>query len=365
MATLGRDDLKQYALPTYWDPALLRRMELEAGYTYEQVLSDITGALAMANASLLADPLISSLISVTTEVATEYAIGVAADEMQAHTEYSRPDQHRGATTGHMLPLTPYDDGLGWTWDFLRKARRIQIDTTVAGAIRRLRNTWAKQILTRLFKSTYTAVGTGRSMPLADGGTADSTYIPVAVAERGGTFLYTHDHIEPLDGITQANLETAVLDLWEHGYDAPYDLLVSATDIADWSDTSDVTGWIPKASPTIRYGMTADLADLGEDFIGAIDTNHGICRVRANGRVPTTYWSLYKSAGALDQRNPLVVRYNPAFGIGGVPLAAKEAIRQYPFEDMIIFAEFGVGVADRVGAVVVKNTSSTYSDPTIT
>lgn len=362
MATLGVNDLKQYALPTYWDADKLRQMELEAGYSYEQLLNDVAAGLAMANAALLADPLLSGLISLTSEAAMEYPIGVS-NGFQVHTEYARPDQKRGATTGHMLPLVGYDRGLGWSWDFLRKARQAQIDADVASAVQDLRDLFAQQILTRFFKSTYTAVGSGRSMPLADGGTADSTYVPPAYPDRGGTFLYTHDHIVNLNGITQANLETAVENLWEHGHNAPFDLLVSEADISSWTDTSNITGFVPKASPLIQYGVTADQAQVSEEYIGVIETDYGACRVRATGRVPTTYWALYKSYGALDQRNVLRVRYNEALGIGAI-LMAGDNIRQYPFENAILFAEFGVGVADRVGGVAVYNNAGAYTDPTI-
>ena len=47
MATLGPNDLKQYALPTYFDAATLSQISLELGYSYEQMLNDVTAGLAM------------------------------------------------------------------------------------------------------------------------------------------------------------------------------------------------------------------------------------------------------------------------------------------------------------------------------
>jgi hypothetical protein len=266
----------------------------------------------------------------------------------------------------MLPLDPFDRGLGWTWDFLQRARRPQIDADIASAMADVHSLYRKAVLTRIFKNTYTAVGTGagRSQPFADGGTADATYVPIATPDRGGTFLYTHNHITFQNGFTQAFVEVAVRNLWEHGYDAPYDMVVSATDMASWTDTSNVTGWVPKASELIRYGMTADLASLGDEFVGAIDTAYGVVRVRATSRIPTLYWAVYKSFGALDQRNPLQVRYDPKFGVGAVLLPSDMGIREYPFENAILYARFGVGVANRVGAVAYKVAGS-YTIPTIT
>ncbi|MFA6046183.1 MAG: hypothetical protein WC718_14460 [Phycisphaerales bacterium] len=363
MALLGVNSLQQFVIPTYWDAATLEKFRLADGTTYAQLVADINAALAIANADVLADPLNASLMSPTTELAVEYGIGVS-NGFQTHTEYGKPDAKRGATTGHMLPLEGFDRGIGWTSDFLRKARRAQIDADIASAIRDLKDLWQQKLLTRLFKSTYTAVGSaGRSMPLADGGTADSTYVPLPRPDRAAAFAYTHDHIHNLNGITQALLETAIGNLWEHGYDAPFDLVVAAADIASWVNTTNVTGFVAKASGLIRYGITADLAQVGADYIGVIDTKYGEVRVRASGRIPTTYWAAYKSYGSLDARNPLVVRVDPEYG----PQAfLKSAAAQMvdPLQEAIIYVEFGVGVQDRVGAVAYINSAGGYSDPTI-
>ncbi len=360
---LGPNDLKQRALPTYWDAAELQKLTLASGESYEQLLNDIATAMSMANEMLLSDPLISSLISLTTEAATEYGIGVTSGFQKA-TEYGRPDAQRGKTTGHMLPLDGYDRGLGWTWEFLRDARRIQLDEDVATVIKDMRDIWAKTILTRLFKSTYDAVGSGRSMPVADGGTADSAYIPKPIPDRASAFAATHTHLGRLNGITQANLETQVTHLWEHGHDAPYDLIVSETDLGSWVDTSAVTGYVPRASEYVRYGTTQDLATVDMSVHGVITTKHGPVLLRSNARIPTKFWAVYKSYGALDQRNPLVVRYREEQGVGAI-LLAGDHIRQYPIESAIMRMDFGVGIMDRVGAVLCYNhTTGSYTDPTI-
>lgn len=363
MTVLGPNDLKQKAIPQYIDSAELRRWQLRSGETYEQLVSDITDSLSMANGMLLTMPLIASLISTTEEVATEYAIGVSNGFEEA-SEYGRPEDKRVKTTGHMLPLKKYDRGMGWTWEFLLEARRIQIDSNIASLIADLRNIWMQKILTRLFKSTYDTVASGRSMPVADGGTADSAYIPQMQPDRAAAFDATHTHLGRLNGITQANLETEVTHVWEHGHDAPYDLLVSETDLGSWTDATSITGYVPRANELIRYGVTQDLATVDDTYHGVIETKHGPVRLRSNARIPTKYWSVYKSYGALDARNPLVVRYDPLFGIGAV-LLAGDHIREFPLENVISYIRFGVGVQDRVGAALVYNhTTGSYTDPTI-
>lgn len=364
MATLGPNDLKKFAIPTYWDAAYIERMRLASGETYEQLISDIAAALAIQNAALFQDPLMASLLAPSTsEIMIEYPIGVS-NGFTAHTEYAVPDSKRAGTTGHMLPLEPYDRPFAWTWDFLKKARRMQIDTDISSGMADLRNLYHKAVLTRLFKSTYDAVGSGRSMPVADGGTADSAYVPPQVPDRATAFAYTHTHLGRLDGITQANLLTTVTHVWEHGYDGPYDCVVAEADRSSWTDTTNVTGFVPVAQEGIQYGTSETLASAMAGVFGIVETDHGPVRLRSSARIPTTYWAVYKSFGALDARNPLIIRENPEYGIGAI-LLAGDHIRQYPLENAIMYSEFGVGFNDRVSAALVLNaSSSTYSSPTI-
>ncbi len=364
MATLGPNDLKQFALPANWDASLLAKLALAQGYTYEQLINDVAAGLSLQNAALVADPLIAGLISVTEERTVEYRVGVS-NGFQRHTEYGRGDAGRGKTTGHMLPMWSWDRKLGWTWDFLRAARRSQIDADIASAMEDLRDIWHKTILTRHFQSTYDAVGSGKSVPFCDGGTADDTYIPIAKPERGGSFLATHSHFLRHSAITQANLELAVAHLWEHGHDGPYELLVAQADLGTWTDVTVVTGWIKRADGAIRYGNQVDLANVPGDYLGVVETKYGACRLRATGRVPTAYYSVYKSYGSLDQRNPLRVCQSPRYQIGAV-LLAGDHIREFPLENAILFIEFGPGVGeDRTAAVCVEiDSSGDYGTPTI-
>jgi len=364
MATLGRNALLQYALPANWDAGELSKVRLQSGETYEELLTEITNALDDFNGVLLSEQPYAGLVSVTDEMALEYPIGVS-NAFQEHTEYSRPDAKRGATTGHMLPLKAYDFQFGWTWDMLRKARRAQIDADIAMGIAEARNIWQKTILTKLFRSTRQSVGSsGYDMPFCDGGTADPSYVPPYRPDRGGIFTSSHTHYLALNGITQANVTTAVEHLWEHGHDGPYDMLVSRSDISSWTNTTNVTGYIRRPDPLIQYGQDTDVAKVDAEYLGVINTDYGVIRVRACGRIPTTYYALYKSYGPMDERNPLKVRRSTQFPLG-VILLAGDHIRQFPLENAILFFEFGVGCgADRTAAVLCQNTSGSWSDPTI-
>jgi len=153
-------------------------------------------------------------------------------------------------------------------------------------------------------------------------------------------------------------------LWEHGIDPPYVALVAEADIGDWTNVTNVTGYIPRAQGMIQYGTTQDLALVDAQYHGVITSNHGPVILKSNARIPTNYWAVYKSYGAGDARNPLVCRYNPAFGVGAV-LLAGDHIRQFPLENAILWAEMGFGIRDRVGAYICENDASgTYATPTI-
>ncbi len=362
MSVLGPNDLKQWALPVGWDAARLEQLQLASGETYADLVADINAGLALANASLLSDPMIASLVHLSDERTTEYGVGVS-NGMEDHTEYGRPENKRGKTTGHMAEPVDKDRATGWTKDFLEKARRAQIDGDIASIVQDVKDSWQKMILTRHFKSTYTAVGSaGKSMPYADGGTADSSYIPPQFPARAAAFAYTHQHMVRLDGYTQANVESAIALLWEHGYDGPFDMLVAQADVASWSNTTNVTGYIKKADGLIRYGNATDLAQVANDYIGVIETSaYGTVRVRATARIPTAYWTVYKSFGALDSRNPIRI-VPPAAGIGAEMQFAAAPV-YYPLEEVFLRLRFEQTIANRVGAVCVK-TGGAYASPTI-
>lgn len=362
MAVLGPNDLKQWAIPTNWDASRLMQESLVDGITYDSLISEITTALSVQNGLLLTNTL-GGMVSTTDEAAVEYGIGVS-NGFQDHTEYTAPDPRRGKTTGHMLPLNPYDRAFGWTWDFLRKARRVHIIEDIASGMEDLRNKFQILTLTRFFKSTYDAVGSGKSVPFCDAGTADSTYIPKNHPERTTAFDATHTHLLRLNGITQANVLTAVTHLWEHGHDAPFDIIAAQADVSSWTDQTSVTGYIPRANGLIQYGSGQDTAVVAEpDVLGVIETEYGPVRLRLTARIPTAYWGVYKSYGQQDQRNPLKIRYGE-YGIGAI-LLAGDHIRQYPIENAIMFMEMGAGVGDRTAGVLVENDSTgSYASPTI-
>jgi hypothetical protein len=367
MAT-GTSDMKLVSLPSAWDAAELERLRLRDGTTYAQVIADINAGLALFNGTLTSGWL-SNLFSLTTDIGFEYRNG-ATDSYQDETEYSQPDAKRGETKGHMLPLKGYDRKMEWSELFLENARRAQLDADIATALQVSGDLWEKAIFTRLFKyeeetgAQYGLGATGVSVPFVDGSGQTQTFVPVARADRGGTFASSHSHYLRLSGITQANIETAVQHLWEHGHDGPYTLIGSDADVASWTNTTNVTGYKPRAYQGIAYGSDQTLATVGEEYLGVISTRRGSVYLKLYGRIPTNYWGVVKTYGANDQRNPLKIRYDEVRGLG-VQLKVG-MMNLYPLTGAVTRMKFGVGVGmDRTTAVLVENDSSgSYATPTI-
>lgn len=370
MATLGRNDLKNISLPTAWDNVELRRLQLRDGTTYEAMLRDIDDALSIVNSGMTSGWL-ANLFSLTNEPTVEYRNGVS-NGFEDYTEYSQPDAKRAEVTGHMLPLTKQDRKLGWTYAFLKECRRAQIDADIASMADDAKNAFEKAVLTRLFKmeeetgKRYGLGSSGYSVPFADGGNGTIGFSPVPNPSRViNTFDTTHDHYLRLNGITQANLETAVGHLWEHGHDGPYDLLVALADLGDWQNTTNVTGFKKKPDPLITYGNSVDVSRVDiATYEGSVETKYGPCRLVANGRIPTTKWAVIKSYGMNDQRNPLRIRWDEAWGFG-VQLVSQN-VSNYPLMGAIGLLVMGVGVGeDRTAVVCVENDSGgDYASPTI-
>lgn len=365
--TVGMNDLKNIALPSAWDAAELQRLQLRDGTTYAALIQDINDALQLATQALQ-NGYMANLFSLTTEAAVEYRIGVS-NGYEDHTEYAQPDAQRGETSGHMLPISKKDRKLGWTQDFLEESRRTKIDADIMSLIDDTKDAFEKAVLTRLFKmeeetgKRYGLGSSGYSVPFADGGGGTIAFTPIAVSARGGTFAASHDHYSYKNGITQANLNLAVKDLWEHGFDGPYELIVSLADLGSWQTVANVTGYKEKPDPSVVYGISTSLANVSEDYTGGVTTPYGFCRLHATGRVPTKMWCVTKSWGKNDPRNPLMVRYDELYGFG--PKLMVENVSLYPLQGAIAVMKFGVGVNDRVQAVLVENDSSgDYTTPTI-
>jgi len=362
MGLLGYNDLKQFAVPTGWDAGELSKYALVDGTTAEEFYNDLTAALQGEAEAMMNDPFYGLLFTTTEELGLEYAQGNTTVGMEERTEYARSDARRDTTIGHMLPLNSYGKGLGFTYDFLRKARRRQLEVNISGRVYDVRQTFQKNLLTRFFSSTDNQLGSsGYDVAFVKGGGSVS-YIPPAYG--GQTFAATHNHFDrkAATGEFDDALDAGVGHLWEHGIFGPYIGIVPLGQISTYTA---LTGFYKPQRQELVYPNTAALAQIqDETFFGIYETAHGLVYLHATPRLPSNYLGVTKSYGFNNDMNPLAVRISPDLQFNIVAMRG-EGFRQFPMENMEIIHEHGVGVNDRLnGYACYFNASGNYSNPTI-
>lgn len=360
MAVLGFNDLKQFALPTGWDAGEISKYSLVDGTNLEEVYNTaVAGALAVAN-EMLAHPLYGGLVSVTQELGREYTDG-GTNRMSRRTENSKPDPRRGKTIGHMFPLDSFDYGIGFTMDFLRKARRTQIDAALSDAFTAVRNDFEIAVLTRAFSNSENLMGTsGYDVPFVKGGGSVAHTPP-----NWGGFTHdsSHTHFDRQGTSAQATaLANGVAHLWHHGIMPPY---VGIIPFADRATYTALTNFRKPQRNEITYANTANLAMVNEEvFLGVYEDDLGIVYLHASNRLPTNYLGVFKSYGPNNPMNPLAVRVSPDYQFSPVLLRGGN-FQMSPLENMQLIHEYGVGVFDRLaGYCCYFNASGSYTAPTI-
>lgn len=362
MTLIGHRNLIDLAVPSGWDAAALERMRLQDGTTIAAVIDLVNAAVRGVNAELASDPLIGLLTFQTSQRTVMYRDGGGTTEMSPHTEYGGPVEERGATDGHMLPRLKRDMGLAWTWDYLNDAIMDDIVADIQVATDRIRNTYQKAVLTRLFSAAHNTVETsGVDVGLADGNQSTVIWTPAPYA--GASFANTHTHYNERAAVSAANINADAKHLWEHGHTSPYIMLVSETDRATYTALAD---FVPPDSANIRLSLTQAVAEVTEEYFGAYKSDYGSLLLRSVQRIPTAYYALVKTYGANNPRNPLRWWFNTKFGPGVYPLQGKQ-YRQFPIEGLQLYAEYGFGGGnERTGATMTEISSGgTYTAATIT
>lgn len=372
MAT-GRYDLSLLTLPAGWDAAELENIRLADGTSYAEVAQMVNTAITGLNTELSSDILWSAMASYTPDAAYEYAVG-AANGFERHTEYVLPDVKRGDTTGHMLPMEPFDRRLGWTWDYLRKARLSQIEAGVADVLKDARDLYRQKLLRRVLRRVD---DTGAALGLGTGGyspgfatTAASTAVDFTPPAFGGTsFSSTHEHYVGITGAahTLALFQDARDELEEHGHVPPFIYIAGPT---EETAIKALTGFVGAADPGIRYGTQTNLAAqaryYGANGVKYIGTLEGFDVYIVRG-MPQYYGFGFKSYGANSPRNPLRIRVPE--GQSGIQFMAMSdplgGNANYPLQNLMLFTEFGVGVGDRTNGTARYTNSATWADGTPT
>lgn len=376
---LGPNTILARALPTGVDGGKIAQWRLREGTTFGAFVGRLSQAVGAFNQELINRW--GFLLSTTEELMLEYPDGSSVTEMPEITDLSDPDQVHGTTIGHMLPLDPYGRAIGGSWMYFRDAREAKIRSDLATIMNQARWRFEKKLLTRFFTNTENLIGSaGYDVPFVRGSGGNVDFIPPAFA--GKEFLATHDHFIGYDSDTNPKTMADVLNglaatLAEHGHEAPFEALVSRTDI-DSGLFHALDKFIEFVSPVIvntdRGGLTSGniFYASGEPMVitglaGFFQSKYGTVNIRASARIPTGYVGMTKSYGNLSARNALAVRLQPEVGFGAYVIPETSDDRQWPIKRVVIAMEFGVGVGeDRTnGACGYLSTSGSWSNPTIT
>ena len=365
MANIGRRDTSFLVMLIGWDAIELKNFDLENGTTYAQLVGRFNAGLSALNGEFASDWM-TGLYSLTDQLETEYRVG-SSNGFELHTEYGLPDVQRADTGGHMLPLIAYDRMMGWTFDFLKRARTSQVEADFADAIKDARTRRRVSILSRLLKrtdDTTVASGlgaTGISPGFAtDEGTTGCDFVPPSNA--GSVFDNTHEHYVGITGgvFTNAVFTDVYDELREHGHEPPFDFLCPTADKAEIEALSDFT---PVGTALIRLGTTQDVALVGSEYFGVMGANIQLREVRG---MPANYGFGYKSYGRLSSRNPLRIRVPK--GKSAIQVVARtnpNQVSNSPLQNLMLELEFGVGVGDRTAGTPRYMTSDTWADGTAT
>jgi hypothetical protein len=259
--------------------------------------------------------------------------------------------------------------LGWTWDYLRKARSSQVEADIADAIKDARDKRRVALLTRLLKrgdDSGDANGLGSSgYSPGFATTAASTSVDYTPpAHQGTTFASTHEHYVAISGgaFTNAVFQDAYDELREHGHQAPFEFLIGPN---DRSTVEGLSKFTPPSQILLELGTTQDRARVDPmEYVGTWDGKFAIREVRG---IPQYYGFAYKSYGRLSQRNPLRIRL--AKGSNQFQVMAmtdpNAGNGQNPLQNLMLFTEFGVGVMDRTNGTARYVNNATWSDGTPT
>lgn len=332
----------------------LRNMQNRLGINFSEFIDRVDGALAAVNAN--DDPLITALTYRTNSDRVTGGYG-ASKTFQRAAEYTVPRPQKGSGSGWLLPL--YENAM--TLGFTKKALDVMTVETFEGelstTVQAVRRGQRADVLEGLFtmdERTLDNDGTGATPGFIGSGSGTNVYSgPVPPGETVGT--YDHYYRLPTSGL-EAAVKTA-FDKFAWFHPGPFDLIATPTIL---STITGFNAYVPAGSPLIRaaQGDAEALVDPNQ-YLGVLFNS---IRVRpAETQISGNQFAIVKTYGSNDNRNPLAWRFSDIWGAD----AWVEDRDLYPLANAVINQNFGVGVNDRAGALLIDvDSSGDYTAPTI-
>jgi hypothetical protein len=370
MPIRGYRDLSSNILPAAIDRSVLATMQLRDGVTYDRLVAELEVAVRGMNGEFTRHPLWRSLASFGDAAVVNYSAGTStyADRF---TDYGRPEPMHAERSGHMLPLLPWTSALGWTWSKLKDMSMDEGRDDIRLAVDRMRNRYRQQIFRRLLKrgddsgATQGLGAAGYSPGFAT--VSASTNVDFTPPEFGGvTFTAEHEHYNAAaGGWATAIIDAMEADLMEHGHMPPYRLLISSADAAT---VAGLTGFVFPTTSVIQAGSGTAVAVPEEDptddgfrFLGSYENT----RIYVAPGLPQYYGFGYRKYGDLSPMNPLRIRSEAGFSQPAARVLRDPTAGAGidPLQDLMLYMEFGIGVANRTNGVAIYANNANWTDGT--
>lgn len=291
----------------------------------------------------------------------EAYFGTTSGRMQRADQYSRPDLVRQAPPKYYqyYPLNRFEDGTGWTDDYLDRATlRDLANDAISQAQRDQNNILWEAMRALLRKDSYTfqdeIQGPLTIRPFLNGD--GSLTPPERVSASGSAFDGTHTHYWGTNNATlaQSHLQTIKDHLTHHGYEQDLVLWI-ASNLQD--EVEGMTDFAPLPDPLVRTEFTAARFAVGVTDPDAIGRVLGF-EVAVKPHMPDDYMFAWSRAVG----PPLLERISDLPQRRGLRIVAQE--RSYPLRNSMWERRFGFAPYNRINGVAVQVVASaTYTNPT--
>jgi hypothetical protein len=348
---------------------------LRSRKTAQQIVQEAATALGAANQAIIEQ--YGDLLVITEDMFGITRQGETTRTMTPEgAEFSQPDPVRSDVIGHMLPLKWYEDALGWTERYLRKASESKLRADVQLITERWLNRFDFNFITRVLTDTENLIGTtGYDVGWAIGTGDNVNYIPPQY--RGYIFDSTHTHYVYKDDTSLGwndLFDAMVEQLVHHGFVGRKIALVPDADVAE---IQAATGFIKIAPENIVYpgGNTSSpisvirgqmWSGVPGQLMGYYESPRGLVELYTHARVPTNYAWMTQPFGNNNAGNGVAVRVDEGEAFGMRP--EIEIVNSIiPRLKQVNFAsEFGIGVNDRLNgqAGYLNAGAASYVNPTI-
>lgn len=291
-------------------------------------------------------------------------------------EFGKNDPVRSSEVGHMLPLSDYEDGLAWSWQYLRDAYQAQIDADLQLITESWLNEAEYSILNRMFSPTENAIGSGYDVPWAIGSGVSVPYIPPQ-GVNSTSFTSAHTHFQWAAGNDSAAAKTLIdkmiKELRHHGFDGRLVALVSEADVDTWAGVSGFVRLQPQGMTVVTTTsgsnvqvFTGEVSGMPGELFGFYNSSRGVVELRYLERIPTGYAFMTKSFGANNPANGLAIRLHPTTPFGLMPNPEITSTMQPQLKGIQLKATHGVGINRRLNGVAgyFATAISAYAAPTI-